>query len=168
MNTARLWVYRLLTALLPETRFFEFKSWLLRWCGARIGKNVRISSSASFYGGGKLVIGDDVWIGSGCFIHPVLKASIRIGNSCDLGPEVMILTGSHEIDVSGEHIAGKGTAADVGIGDGSWLGARTTILSGVLLPRKTLVAAGSTVTTSFSEEQLLLAGVPAKLKRRIV
>ena len=168
MNTSRLCVYRILTAILPETRLFAFKVAMLRWCGAKIGNNVRISSSARFYGGGELVIGDDVWVGSGCYIHPVQKALVKIGSCCDLGPEVMILTGSHEIDASGAHIAGKGAAADVEIGDGSWLGARSTVLPGVLLPRKTLVAAGSIVTKPFAEEQSLLAGVPAQIKRRIV
>lgn len=168
MKTGRLWVYRLLTALMPETRFFELKAVMLRWCGAKIGRDVRISSSARFFGGGDLVIGDDVWIGSGCFMHPVLKATIKIGNCCDIGPEVMLLTGSHEIGVSGSHVAGKGTSTNVEIGDGCWLGARSTVLSGVCLPRKTLVAAGSIVTKPFSEEQSLLAGVPAQIKRRIV
>ena len=168
MRTGRLWIYRLVTRWLPETRCFGFKAIMLRWCGAKIGRNVRISSSARFFGGGDLVIGDDVWIGSGCFIHPVLKATIKIGNCCDIGPEVMILTGSHEIGVSGLHVASKGTSANVEIGDGCWLGARSTILPGVELSRKTLVAAGSMVTKSFYEAQSLIAGVPAIFKHRIV
>ena len=168
MKTGRLWIYKLLTVLIPETRAFGFKASLLRWCGAKVGKNVRISSSARFFGGGELVIGDDVWIGSADMVHVVSRASIRIGNCCDLGPAVMLLTGSHKMDPDGAHIAGEGTSANVDIGDGCWLGARSMILPGVKLPRKTLVAAGAVVTQSPTSEQMLIAGVPAQAKRKIV
>ena len=167
MNTSKLWLYRLLARWIPETRCFGLKAALLRWCGVKIGKNVRISSSAIFLGGGKLVIGDDVWIGSCCMIHGVARASIKIGNYCDLGPAVVVLTGSHKIDPIGAHMAGDGTFADVEVGDGCWLGARSMILPGVKLPQKTLVAAGAVVVRSPSGEQMLLTGVPAQVKRKI-
>lgn len=52
MKTGRLWLYSLFCRLLPETRFFALKASLLRWCGAKVGKNVRINSGARFCGGG--------------------------------------------------------------------------------------------------------------------
>lgn len=91
---------------------------------------------------------------------------MTIGSRIDIAPGVTILTGSHEIDPKGEHIAGKGTTASVAIGSGSWLGARSVILSGVTLPEKTLVAAGAVVTKSIEEAECLLAGVPAAVKKR--
>ena len=162
MKPIRLWIYRLLTWWLPETRCFGIKNFLLRWAGARIGRDVRINSSAAFSGNGKLLIGDDVWIGPGCRISPVEQAKITIGSCCDLGPEVMILTGSHEIDTVGLHIGGKGTASSVTIGDGCWLGARALILPGVSLAEKTLVAAGAVVIKGADMPKIMLAGVPAK------
>ena len=138
---------------------------LLRWCGAKVGKDVRINSSAVFSGNGTLSIGDDVWIGAGDVISPVAPASITIGIHVDLGPEVMIITGSHEIDLVGEHIGGKGTSASVTIGDGCWLGARATILPGVVLAKKTLVAAGAVVTKPVETPCSLVAGVPANVRK---
>ena len=158
----RLWVYKLLVSLLPETRFFGLKSLLLRWCGAKLGGNVRINSTAIIAGSGGLEIGDDVWVGSGCRISPVGGAVVRIGSHCDLGPEVMILTGSHEVDPVGLHIGGNGAASSVTVGNGCWLGARAIILPGVTLAEKTLVAAGAVVTKSAEVPKTLLAGVPAK------
>ena len=140
---------------------------LLRWAGAAIGKNVRINSSAVFGGNGELVVGDDVWIGARDIICPTAPARIVIGSHVDLGPEVMMLTGSHEIDLVGEHIGGKGTASSVVIGDGCWLGARALILSGVTLAEKTLVAAGAVVTKSVDVPCSLVAGVPAEIKKRL-
>lgn len=168
MRTSGLWLYGIATRLLPETRFFGLKAWLLRRCGARVGKNVRISSSARFFGTGSLAIGDDVWIGSGNFIHSTHGASIVVGSCCDLGPDVMVLTGTHQVDSSGAHVAGRGMSADVEIGDGCWLGARSLILPGVKLPDKTLVAAGSVVAKSPIRKQMLVAGVPAIEKHALV
>lgn len=167
MKPFRLWIYRLLTSWMPETRFFGLKAALLRWCGATIGQNVRINSSAVFVGNGRLSIGDDVWIGAGDVISPIAPVEIVLGSHIDLGPQVMILTGSHEIDPNGEHIGGKGKEARVEIGDGCWLGARSTILPGVVLPRKTLVAAGAVVVKDVLKEKSLVAGVPAKIMRSL-
>lgn len=165
MNPFRLWLYTLVVRLFPETRAFMLKAAVLRWCGALVGQNVRINSSVSFLGCGRLVIGDDVWIGPGCVISPVGEAEIRIGNHVDLGPQVMILTGSHRIEPGGEHIGGEGTATSVIIGNGCWLGARATVLPGVSLAEKTLVAAGAVVSASVMETKTLVAGVPASRKR---
>ena len=166
MNTYRLWIYRTMTSWMPETRFFGLKVALLRWCGAKVGKNVRINSSAVFTGNGRLEIGDDVWIGAGDVISPIAPAGVFLGSHIDIGPQVMILTGSHEIDPHCEHIGGKGMTARVKIGDGCWLGVRSIILPGVELPRKTLVAAGAVVIRTITEECCLLAGVPAEVKKK--
>lgn len=162
----RLWVYRLLVHNLPETRCFGLKVALLRWAGARVGRNVRINSSAVFSGDGSLTIGDDVWIGAGDFICPTGNAEIAIDSCCDFGPQVMIVTGSHEIDPNGEHIGGKGCSRSVCVGNGCWLGARALILPGVVLSQKTVVAAGAVVTKSPAAAVCLVAGVPACIQRK--
>ena len=166
MNPIRLWFYFLAVHFLPETRFFGLKVRLLRWCGATIGKNVRIASSARFLGNGRLFIDDDVWIGSGCFISPINTAEIRIGEHVDIAPQVMLITGSHEIDAEGCHMAGKGYSKSIKIGDGCWLGARSIVLPGVSIAPKTILASGSIMTDSNDDEKCLWAGVPARKKKQ--
>lgn len=166
MKPSRLWIYGLITKLLPETRFFAMKARLLVWCGAKVGKNVRICSSATIRGNGQLEIGDDVWVGAETYISPVGDAIIKIGSCCDIAPRVMILTGSHKIDPKGKHIGGGGLQQSTLIGDGCWLCAASVILPGVSLANKTLVAAGSVVTQSVAQEGCLVAGVPAQVKKR--
>ena len=167
MRPSRLWIYRLITALLPETRFFGLKVRLLRWCGAQIGSNVRINSSARFAGNGQLIIGDDVWIGPGNLLSAVGSATLTIGSHCDLAPQVTLLTGTHVVGggIAGR-MAGPGCARSVSIGDGCWLCARALILPGVSLAEQTIVAAGAVVTTSYAEPRVLLAGTPAKIAKR--
>lgn len=165
MKTGRLWVYRLLTALMPETRFFGLKAAMLRWCGAKIGKNVRICSSASFLGIGELKIGDDVWVGPSVAIESSGDASVSIGSHVDIANGVMITTGTHEIDINGAHIAGKGYNKSVVVGSGAWIGLCAKLLPGTKVGNNSVVAAGSVVTKSFDEEYVLLAGIPSEVKK---
>ena len=153
--------------LLPETRFFGLKVAMLRWCGARVGRNVRICSSATIMGNGPLTIGDDVWIGERSFIRTSPGAGITIGSCCDIGPQVSIVTGTHEIDTTGPHVAGAGCGRSISIGDGCWLCLRSVVLPGVSLAVKTLVAAGAVVANDVTESGVMVAGVPAVVKRRL-
>ena len=165
MNSFKLYVYSFVARLLPESRGFGIKNALLRWAGAKIGRNVRVYSTVSILGSGSLEIGDDVHVGPGVIILSSQPAGIKIGSCVDIGPGVVIANGTHEIDRKGPHIAGKGIAKQIVIGDGCWLGARVTILACVELPRKTLVAAGAVVTKSVEGECRLVAGVPAEVKK---
>ena len=54
MRTSLLWLYSLIARLVPESRGYGFKCWLLRKAGAKIGANVRIYSLTKFLGGGNL------------------------------------------------------------------------------------------------------------------
>ena len=168
MKTGRLWVYRLVTSLMPETRFFNLKAAMLSWCGVKIGKNARICSSVSFLGIGMLSIGDDVWIGPHVAIESSGNASVSIGSHVDIANGVMITTGTHEIDLNGLHIAGKGYNKSVSVGDGSWIGLCARLLPGAKIGSHSVVAAGSVVTKSFDEGYVLLAGVPADVKKRYI
>ena len=70
MSPCKLWLYRLMTGWLPETRCFGLKAALLKWCGARVGRNVQVLSSAIISGDGTLIVGDDVWIGRDVVMTP--------------------------------------------------------------------------------------------------
>lgn len=166
MKTRRLWLYGLMTKCLPENKFYGLKAAVLRWSGAVIGKNVRVCSSAHIYGNGRLIVGDDVWIGECCFIAPCGSSGLVIESHCDLAPGVMLINGSHEISPHGKRIAGQGVSESITIRTGSWVGARSVVLPGVELGPKTIVGAGSVVTKSFLSGCILVAGCPAREKKR--
>ena len=63
LNTKKLYLLNLVWHLLPESCFFKFKNMLLRWAGAKVGRNVRITSSVTINGALNLEIGDHVFIG---------------------------------------------------------------------------------------------------------
>ena len=109
----------------------------------------------------RLVIEVGAFIGWNCRIHN--EAAVVIAANAFLGPEVMLLTTSHELG-SHDQRAGAPTSAPITIGPGAWIGARTTVLPGVTIGAGAIVAAGSVVTTDCAPDTLS-AGVPAVAKR---
>lgn len=164
MSNGRLYLIFKLFLLIPETRCFGFKRWLLRLAGINVGRNVRVCSSVFIAGAGKLSIGDNTWIGHRVTI--IASSKITIGSNVDIAPLVYIGTGTHQIDASGPHVAGKGISGDIEIGDGAWLGARSTILPGVKIADMSVVGAGAVVTKS-TESKKIYAGVPAKFLKDV-
>lgn len=52
------------------------------------------------------------------------------------------------------------------IGNNTWIGARTTILKGVKLNDNTIVGAGSIITSSFEDENIIIGGTPNKILKK--
>ena len=166
MNTFRLYLYGLISRLLPETRFFAFKASLLRWCGAKVASGVRINSSAIIQGCGELEIGKDVWIGPCTHIMADGGAKVSIGDCVDIAPHVFIGTGSHEIAQEGCRAAGRGYNKSIVIREGAWICARAVILPGVEIGAKAIVAAGAVVTRNIADG-VVAGGVPCREIRKI-
>jgi maltose O-acetyltransferase len=153
-----------LLGMLPPTRAYALKRGILRGMGVRVQGAPRVVSSVRVWGAVELTLGDDTFLG-----HEVLisggASRVTIGAGVDIAPRVNIVTGTHAIDMQGQHSAGRGYSQDVLIEDGAWIGAGATILGGVTIGRKAIVAAGSTVTADVAPFTLA-AGVPCQPKKR--
>lgn len=132
------------------------KNRLLKWYGFDIGKDTRIVGPVDI--DGKLAVGNNSFIGKKLSIHG--NEMVKIGHNCDIAPEVTFLTGTHEIGDKTRR-AGKGKCLPISVGNGTWVGARSTILPGVTIGNGCIIAAGSVVTKDVSDNTLV-AGVPAK------
>lgn len=152
--------------ILPPTRFFSFRRWALTLAGVKIGKDVSLCGHGFIYGRGKLFINEGTWISPGTIVRTHPDAPIRIGRNCDIGPCVDLVTGGHRIS-SATRRAGVGTALPIEIGDGCWIGAHSIILGGVRIGAGSLIAAGSVVTQDIPEN-VFAAGVPAKVKKKLI
>ncbi|MBM0415982.1 DapH/DapD/GlmU-related protein [Aeromonas veronii] len=159
------YVLLLTIKLLPVSRFFHTKRLLLKWAGVDIGNNVSFCGGGGIYGNGNVMIGDDTWFSPGCTIFSHVDINIRIGARCDFGPLVKIIPGTHMIGNSSRR-AGKGMALPITIGDGCWIGADVLIIGGVNIGNGVVVAAGSVVTRDVPDN-VLVAGVPAVIKRAL-
>jgi acetyltransferase-like isoleucine patch superfamily enzyme len=159
MRTGVLYLSSLIIHVLPETRCFAFKRFLLRMSGAEIGKNVRICSSAKFFGNKNLVVGDNSWIGHDTLIS--CSADIIIGRNVNIAPRCYIGTGTHIISPDGASVAGEGRSYPITIEDGAWICAMSVILPGSHIGRNAIVAAGAVVKGEVQSRELV-GGVPAK------
>ena len=99
-------------------------------------------------------IGGETYIAGG-------DSKIYIGDFCDISNRVQIISGTHNIDLTGKRIAGKGYSKDIMIGNGVWIGAGAIILGGVTIHDKAIIAAGSLVNKDV-ESYTMVGGVPAK------
>lgn len=163
MNTILLSFSNRLAHLLPTTRCFALKRFLYRLAGAEIGKNVRIASSVTILGDSSLTIGDNTWLGHETMI--LASAPITIGSNVNIAPRCFIGTGTHEIDLAGNSIAGKGKSMPIIINNGVWLCTHAIIIAGATIGKQSIVAAGAVVTKTIPDRELW-GGVPAKLIKK--
>ncbi len=101
-------------------------------------------------------------------------AKVTIGNHCDFGPGVTIVTPVHPLvaaerrrmaDENGE-LKRLCYAKPVTIGDNCWLAANVTVCSGVTIGKNCVIGAGSVVTRDIPDNSFA-AGVPCRVIRTI-
>lgn len=111
--------------------------------------------------GGKLLIGNNVFINGGTSI--CAQNSVMIGNNCLIGNYGLIM--DTDFHVIGDP-AQWPQASPIRIEDDVWLAVRVTVLKGVTIGRGAVVAAGAVVTKDV-EPYTLVGGIPARLIRRL-
>jgi acetyltransferase-like isoleucine patch superfamily enzyme len=137
----------------------------LRYSGLSVEREVRIAAGARFYGN-RIALGEGSWIGPETSLISTATHTIRIGRNVDIGPGCLITAGTHEIGDERRR-AGIGRGIDVQVGDGTWIGARCTILPGVMIGKASVVAAGAVVLAGGYPDHAFLAGVPAAIKKTL-
>ena len=111
--------------------------------------------------GQNIKVGKNVFINSGCCFQD--QGGIEIGDNVLIGQQVVMATINH--DLNSEKRTNM-LPAPVKIGNGVWIGAHATILSGVTIGENSIVAAGAVVTKDVPEN-VVVAGVPAKIIKKI-
>jgi acetyltransferase-like isoleucine patch superfamily enzyme len=126
---------------------------------------------------GSIDIGDLVYIGDDVIIST--RELIRIGSRTMVAHGVQIFDNdSHPIDARDRHadylnlIEGRPRthlipSAPIEIGEDCWIGANSTVLKGVKIGDRSIVAAGSVVTADIDAD-CVAAGNPAQIVRSLV
>lgn len=114
----------------------NIKCALLRSTGQKIGKGTTIVSPVNIIA--NVEIGDACWINRGFTVHG--NGLIRIGNNCDIAPDVHFLTGGHLIGTTNRRV-GEGEIYTINVGDGCWIGSRSTILGNTNIGESSVIAA---------------------------
>ena len=167
----RIILARILLAPLPGFAFNLVRGTVFRAIGFEIGSKSgfygmpRISGSGNIYK--RLKIGNSSHINVDCYLD--LSAPILIGNGVGIGPEVMILTGTHEMG-SAKCRVGKFISFPVTIGNGVWIGARCIILPNVMIGDGAVIAAGSVVNRNVPPNTIMIGtqGMPIEKWMKLV
>ena len=153
--------------LLPALVGNRLRTVLFRLAGLDIGHGSAIGGALKLQGEGRpasrLTIGKFCWINDGCMLDA--SAAISIGDHVGIGQSVAVITNTHNLGDSARR-CGALTSAPVMIGDGAWVGARSTILPGVSIGHGAIVGAGSLVNRSVAPNTLV-SGVPARFVRHL-
>jgi acetyltransferase-like isoleucine patch superfamily enzyme len=136
--------------------------------GIRIGNNFSLGRNSIIECTGvirelgeSLEIGDDVGIAANAFIS--VRGSVRIGDSTIFGPNVSLFSENHNSSDLKVPIYLQGaTRLGITIGEDCWLGANVTVLDGVTIGDKCIVAAGAVVDRDIPPYSVA-GGVPAKI-----
>ncbi|RYD43427.1 MAG: sugar O-acetyltransferase [Verrucomicrobiaceae bacterium] len=90
---------------------------------------------------------------------------VTIGKNCMIGPRVSIYTAGLPLDAE-TRISGMEFGKPVTIGDNVWIGGNAVINPGVNIGNNVVVAAGAVVTRDVPDN-VLVAGLPAKVIREV-
>ncbi|RYD33414.1 MAG: sugar O-acetyltransferase, partial [Verrucomicrobiaceae bacterium] len=90
---------------------------------------------------------------------------VTIGKNCMIGPRVSIYTAGHPLDAE-TRISGLEFGKPVVIGDNVWIGGNAVINPGVTIGDNVVIAAGAVVTKDVPDN-VVVAGIPAKVIREV-
>lgn len=139
-------------------------------CSMKIGSSSSTINSLNIYMNADnacLTIGDGFGVvGAKLFMDFEKMLKVSIGNDCLFSRDVYIwASDAHSIyDLATREVVN--TAKDIKIGNHVWLCQNTTILKGAEIPDNTVVGNFSLVNKKFEEENTVIAGIPAQVKKR--
>ena len=123
----------------------------------------RVHSTTSVRNAKNISLGFDTRITTNCIIWAGKTSKITIGDNVLIGPGVQLHASNHGYNLGkGPMTYQERIEKDIKLGNDVWIGGNSVITAGVTLADGIIVAAGSTVTKSFSEKNIIIGGVPAK------
>ena len=156
-------IFFLVNKVFRGTGHFEIKRKLLNCLGGGmvIGEGTKVVGPLECTG--HLIVGRNCWIGKNLKVNG--NGNVTIEDNCDLAPEITFQTGGHVIG-NEERRAGEGLIFNQSVGKGTWIGGRVTILNNSNIGEGCVIA-GCACVTKDVPDNTLVAGVPARIIRRL-
>lgn len=109
----------------------------------------------------------NVFFGKDSYINPftnlIIMHKLKIGDNCAISWNCQFLDEDfHEIKYQGK----KETPEEIIIGNKVWIGSNVCVYKGTFIPNGCVIASNSVVKGGFEEENVLIAGNPAKVIKR--
>lgn len=113
--------------------------------------------------------GENIRIGARTFVNHNLTAldvaAITIGEDCQIGPGVQLLTPTHPVE-PGPRRDKLEAARPIALGDNVWLGGGVVVCPGVTIGDNSVIGAGAVVTRDIPAN-VVAVGNPARVVREI-
>jgi galactoside O-acetyltransferase len=123
-----------------------------------IGKNSFFTAEC-----GAITVGSNTAFNMNVHLNASVGGEIRIGESCLIGPNVVMRTAGHRYDNPDVFIRQQGhIPLNIDIDDDVWIGANAVILGGTHIGRGAIIGAGAVVTKDVPP-LAIAGGVPAKV-----
>lgn len=117
-----------------------------------------------FYGGGKLIIKENTYIGGSSTIQIAENQMVEIGRGCRISHNVRMYTSSSVPDADfSKEVPSK--CGKIIINDYVWIGANVFINPGIVIGENSVIGANSVVTKDI-EPYSIYGGIPARLIRK--
>ncbi|WP_049895859.1 acyltransferase [Oribacterium sp. NK2B42] len=156
-------------------RIQKFKYWIYKWWGvqrsryfglvfAECGTHLKVNGKPLVFQPHKIHVGDHFTINNGAQIAP--RGEVYIGDYVTMSRGSQITAGSLDTSqwVNGQYKDHIHKQEDVYIGEGTWMGVNSIVLAGVHITGKgVVIAAGAVVTHDFTEDYVIIGGVPARI-----
>lgn len=113
--------------------------------------------------GTNIEVGKNFFANYNCTILDVAK--VRIGDNCQLAPNVAIYTAGHPVHPVSRN-SGYEYGKEITIGDNVWIGGNAVICPGVHIGNNVVIGAGSVVTKDVPD-WVIAAGSPCRVLRKI-
>ena len=114
-------------------------------------------------GGGSIFVGGKTTFNSNVHINASVGGMIQIGETCLVGPNVVIRTAGHRFDDPSVPIRQQGhIIKNITIGDDVWIGSNAVVLGGVQIGSGSVIGAGAVVVSDIPS-MAVAVGVPAKV-----
>ncbi|PQJ72085.1 WcaF family extracellular polysaccharide biosynthesis acetyltransferase [Polaribacter butkevichii] len=144
----------------PLNPLSSLKVFILRIFGAKIGSNVAIKQSVNLKYPWLLEVGNNVWIGENVWIDNLAKVKIE-DNVC-ISQGAMLLCGNHDYKKSSfDLIVGQ-----IVLEEGSWVGAKSVVCSGVTLKSHAILSVGSVANKDLEAYSIYQGNPAVKIRKR--
>ena len=163
----RLNLMQLVIAMIPTMAGIRLRRVLYRTAGVSVGHGTIVMGRIHLTGEGD--IARNLIIGRNCVLNEAvsfnLGEKVVIEDNASIGMQCLFLTVSHQSD-NADYRGGALQKKPIRIGRGSWLGARVTVLPGVVVGRGAVLGAGSVVTKQIPPD-VFAAGIPARIIKHL-
>ncbi|MEM9273616.1 MAG: hormogonium polysaccharide biosynthesis acetyltransferase HpsU [Cyanobacteria bacterium P01_F01_bin.143] len=142
------WLLQAIAFPLSLHNFNNFRCWLLRLFGAKIGQGVVIRPTVRVTYPWKLSIGDYSWIGDDVVFYSIDR--IAIGSHTVISQKSYLCTASHDFGDS----SFPTTTSPIHIGNGAWIATDCFIAPGITIGANAVIGARSSVFRDIPQQQV--------------